>query len=301
MKNISLEYGCVKKLFFKLAVPSIVGLLVVSIQIMVDGVFIANSVGPRGLAAVNLSMPIISAIMSVGMMVSIGGGIIASIHLGKGEKNKSGEVAAFTLLSLVLILGFISIIGLISIKHLIIFLGAEQNLIPMVKSYLFPMLLLSVMYNLPVYTETFVRIGGNPNYLFLSSFICFAANIFLDYLLIVRLKAGLSGAAYATCSANLLGSLALIGLLFKERSEIQLLKPKGDLKLVKNILYNGSSEMLTVVASSVSTFLFNRIIMASIGELGISALTIVFYVNGIVNISLYGLSQALQPIAAYNL
>lgn len=67
MKNLSLENGCVKKVFFKFAIPSIAGLLIVSIQIMIDGMFIGNIVGPRGLAAVNLAMPYMNTIMSIVM------------------------------------------------------------------------------------------------------------------------------------------------------------------------------------------------------------------------------------------
>jgi len=298
---MKLENESIKKTFFKFAIPSIIGLLIVSMQIMIDGMFVGNIVGPRGLAAINISMPYISIIMSVGMMIIAGGGVISAIYLGKKERQRAGETASFTLVSLVAILGIIAILSLLFIDRLIVFLGADSTLFPMVKAYLAPMLFLTIFYNAPIYTETFARIGGKPNAVFISGLVCCLTNILLDYLFIVRLGFGISGAAYATGIANLLGSLALIGFFFRKKSDIQLYKPVGDLSLLKNILYNGSSEMLTVVSTAVATFLFNRIIMEYIGELGVSALTIVFYVNNIVNISLYGLAQALQPIVSYNL
>jgi len=301
MSNINLESGSINKTFFKFAVPSIVGLLIVSMQIMIDGMFVGNFVGPRGLAAINISMPYINIVMSIGMMIIAGGGVISAISLGKKENKKAGENASFTLVSLVVILGIISLISLLFLNRLIVFLGADITLAPMVKAYLGPMLILTILYNAPIYTETFARIGGRPNAVFLSGIVCCVTNIVLDYLFIVEMGLGISGAAYATGIANLLGSLALIGLFFKKRSSIQLCRPVGDLTLLKNILYNGSSEMLTVVSTAVAAFLFNRIIMEYIGEMGVSALTIVFYVNNLVNISLYGLAQALQPIISYNL
>lgn len=291
----------IKKTFFKFAVPSIVGLLIVSMQTMIDGIFVGNYVGPRGLAAINISMPYVNIIMSVGMMITAGGGVISAIHLGGRDERKAGESASFTLLSLVTILGAITVLSLLFMNELIVFLGADNTLFPMVKAYLAPMVALIIFYCAPIYTETFARIGGKPNAVFLSGTVCCLTNIFLDYIFIGKLGWGISGAAYATGIANLLGSLALIGLFFKKRSGIQLYRPAGDMKLLKNLLYNGSSEMLTVVSAAVATFLFNRIIMEYIGEMGVSALTIVFYVNNIVNISLYGLAQALQPIVSYNL
>ncbi|MEI6857106.1 MATE family efflux transporter [Psychrilyobacter sp.] len=301
MKDLSLENGCVKKVFFKFAIPSVVGLLIVSMQIMIDGMFIGNIVGPRGLAAVNLAMPYMSTIMSIVMMISAGGAVLASISLGKNQKQRAGEIATFTLVSYLVIIGVISIGSLFFLDKIILFLGADRGLLPLVKAYMKPLLLLCIFLNLPIYTETFARVGEKPNSVFLSGLVCFFTNVALDYLFIVRFGWGMSGAAYATAIANLLGGLALFGYFFNGRSQIQFFKLRGDFKLLKNILYNGSSEMLTMVSTSVAAFLFNKIIMKELGELGVSALTIVFYVNTIVNISLYGLAQALQPIISYNL
>ncbi|OQY41473.1 MAG: multidrug transporter MatE [Fusobacteriia bacterium 4572_74] len=301
MKDLSLENGCVKKVFFKFAIPSIVGLLIVSMQIMIDGMFIGNIVGSKGLASVNLAMPYMSTIMSIVMMISAGGAVLASISLGKNQKQRAGEIASFTLVSYLAIVGVISIGSLFFLDKIILFLGADRGLLPLVKAYMKPLLLLCIVLNLPIYTETFARVGEKPNSVFLSGFVCCLSNVILDYLFILKFGWGMSGAAYATAMANFIGGLALFGYFFNGRSQIQFFKLKGDLKLLKNILYNGSSEMLTVVSTSVAAFLFNRIIMKELGELGVSALTIVFYVNTIVNISLYGLAQALQPIISYNL
>ena len=301
MMNMNLGNEPIKKTFFRYALPSILGLLIVSMQIMIDGVFVGNVVGARGLAAINISMPYINTLMSVGMMIIAGGGVISAIHLGKGDNKRSGEIASFTLVALIGILSLLSLISFLSLDKLIIFLGADQSLSPMVRAYLGPMLLLTVFLNSPIYTETFARIGGKPNAVFLSGIVCCLSNITLDYLFIVKWSLGISGAAYATAIANFLGALTLLRYFFKGHLQIHLERPVGSYKLLKDMLFNGCSEMLTVVAASVTTFLFNRIIMNYIGELGVSALTIVFYVNNLVNISLYGLAQALQPIVAYNL
>jgi Na+-driven multidrug efflux pump len=117
-----------------------------------------------------------------------------------------------------------------------------------------PSLLFCVVLYLPIYTETFARVGEKPNSVFLSGFVCCLTNIVLDYLFIVRFGWGMSGAAYATAAANLLGGLALFGYFFNGRSQIQFFKLRGDFKLLKTILYNGSSEMLTVVSTSVAAF-----------------------------------------------
>lgn len=296
MKNleITLENGCVKKLFFKFAIPSIVGMLIVSVQTMVDGIFIANNVGMRGLAAVNLSMPYIFFLTSIALMITSGGSVIAGIYYGNNNIKKADETKSFTVLMFIAIIGLVSIFSMIFLKNIITFLGADDLMRTYVEPYLSIMIIFSIFYNFPIVTETFVRLKGKPNLVFLSGAICFLGNVILDYLFIIKMGWGMEGAAIATCIANVTGSLALIKFL-------DLKKPKGNFEVLKKILYNGSSEMLTLLSSSITMYIFNLVVMRNIGELGVSALTIVFYINSIVSISLYGLSQALQPIVSYNL
>lgn len=285
---------CVKKQFFKFALPSIMGMLVVAVQIMVDGMFIAHSLGAKGLAAVNLSMPLISLFTSVTFMISSGGAVLTGIFMGEGKLKKASETRSFTFLVFFLGMGILSVLCLISLNPIMRFLGVDAGLLPYVKSYLSAMTLFSVLYNAPIMTETFIRLEGKPNLVFLSGASCFLGNIILDYLFIIKMGGGMKGAALATCFANAFGAVALISFFKFDR-------PKGDINLLKAILYNGSSEMLTLLSSAVTVYIFNIAVMRSIGELGISALTVVFYINSLVNISLYGLSMALQPIVSYNL
>lgn len=301
MENISLEHGSVKKLFFRFAIPSIIGMLIVSMQMMIDGFFIANTVGANGLAAVNLSMPVVSFSMSTAMMICAGGGVYCSIALGNGQKKRANEIFSFTFAIYLTILGIFALVGVLFIDKIIIILGATETLAHLVKPYLMTMLALNILYNFPIFTETFIKIAGKPNFVFVSCLTCITGNVIGDYLFIVKLGMGTFGAALATCIADGIAGFILMTQYIKSRSTLSLTKPKGDVSLLGKILYNGSSEMLTVVSSAIATFIFNLILMKRIGEIGVSALTIVFYVNAVVGICLYGLSQALQPIVSFNL
>lgn len=301
MKDISLENGSVKKLFFRFAVPSIIGMLIVSMQMMIDGFFIANTVGANGLAAVNLSIPVVNFSMSMAMMICAGGGVYCSIALGNGHKKKANEIFSFTFAVYLTMLGAFAAAGILFIDKIIYMLGATESLALHVKPYLVTMLALNIFYNFPIFTETFIKIAGKPNFVFVSCLTCITGNVIGDYLFIVKLGMGTFGAALATCIADGIAGFLLIRQYMKSRTSLSLTKPKGNLELLKKILYNGSSEMLTVVSSAIATFIFNLILMKRIGEIGVSALTIVFYVNAVVGICLYGLSQALQPIVSFNL
>lgn len=297
-KRNALETENIIKLFFKFAIPSIFGMLIVSLEIMIDGMFLGRNVGPLGLAAVNLSMPLINFLMSVGLMICVGGGVITSIYFGKKKLNKARELTSITLMLLVGVLEFLSLIVLFNLNFFINFLGANEEVYPYVRAYMIPMMIGAFFYTSPIFTETFVKIEEKPNLVFISGSVCLTFNALLDYLFIQKFQWGMVGGAVATLLACMFGFFALLPNLHFKLPQKSL---RIYLKDIKNIFFNGSSEMLSVVSSTFAMYLFNLTLMKKIGVLGVSALTIVFYINQMLNISLYGLSQALQPLVAYNL
>lgn len=297
-KRNALETENITKLFFKFAIPSIFGMLIVSLEIMIDGMFLGRNVGPLGLAAVNLSMPLINFLMSVGLMICVGGGVITSIYFGKKKLNKARELTSITLMLLIGVLEFLSLIVLFNLDFFINFLGANEEVYPYVRAYMIPMMIGAFFYTSPIFTETFVKIEEKPNLVFVSGSVCLTFNALLDYLFIQKFQWGMVGGATATLLACMFGFLALLPNLHFKLPQKSL---RIYIKDIKNIFFNGSSEMLSVVSSTFAMYLFNLTLMKKIGVLGVSALTIVFYINQMLNISLYGLSQALQPLVAYNL
>lgn len=297
-KRNALETENITKLFFKFAIPSIFGMLIVSLEIMIDGMFLGRNVGPLGLAAVNLSMPLINFLMSVGLMICVGGGVITSIYFGKKKLNRARELTSITLMLLIGVLEFLSLIVLINLDFFINFLGANEEVYPYVRAYMIPMMIGAFFYTSPIFTETFVKIEEKPNLVFVSGSVCLTFNALLDYLFIQKFQWGMVGGATATLLACMFGFLALLPNLHFKLPQKSL---RIYIKDIKNIFFNGSSEMLSVVSSTFAMYLFNLTLMKKIGVLGVSALTIVFYINQMLNISLYGLSQALQPLVAYNL
>lgn len=117
-ENLTLKDGNITKLFFKFAIPSIFGMLVVSLQMMIDGMFLGRNVGALGLAAVNLSMPLINFLLSIGLMICVGGGVITSIYAGKKKLNRAKETTSLTLILLFLVLEFLSLVILFNLDFL---------------------------------------------------------------------------------------------------------------------------------------------------------------------------------------
>lgn len=75
-----------KKLFVKLAIPSLISMLFSSLYMMADGIFVGKIIGSKALAAINLVFPIIMIVFAVGDMIAAGASVKIGIKLG--EKNE---------------------------------------------------------------------------------------------------------------------------------------------------------------------------------------------------------------------
>jgi Na+-driven multidrug efflux pump len=73
----------VKKLFFSYLVPSVLGLLLMSVNIVIDGIFVGRGIGPEGLAGVNVGVPVFSILLSISLCIGIGG---AALYYGVGKQ-----------------------------------------------------------------------------------------------------------------------------------------------------------------------------------------------------------------------
>jgi len=278
--------------FLRYAVPSVVGMLIVSFQMMIDGIFVSNGVGPLGLAAVNITMPLVNILLSVAIMIISGGIVICGVAKGRRDDNLAKGYTTLTFIVLVTTLTVLSLLILLFLKRVCYFLGSNDEIYPYVRTYLGILTGAIIFYVIPNFTEAFTRFAGKPNKVFTSGMICFGVNVVIDYILIMRFHWGMAGAAAATCIANTSAAVVLA-------PNVQMGRLRGTWRDVRRIFFNGSSEMLTSVSAAVTMFAFNLVIMNNIGSLGVAAMSIVYYMNMIVNMSVFGLSQALYPLMSY--
>lgn len=284
----------IQRIFIHYALPSIVGMLIVSMQIMIDGVFVSKGVGPLGLAAVNISMPLINVLLSVAIMIISGGVVICGIAKGENDEERSRGYTTLTLVVLFTTIGILSLLIMLNLKRVCYLLGSNDLVFPFVHDYLSIIIGAFFFFCIPNFTEAFTRLMGKPMWVLTSGIICCMMNVILDWLFVLTWNWGMTGAAIATCMANTIAALVLL-------RNVRFGKIQGGIVEIRKIFFNGSSELMTSVSSAITTFVFNLILMKNIGVHGVAALTIVFYLNSIVNMSIFGLSQALYPLMSYSL
>ena len=222
-----------------------------------------------------------------------GGIVITGIAKGQGDIERVKGFTSLTFFTLLVTIAILSLMVALFLRPLCFFLGSNEEAYPFVRQYLGIIGIGFIFYCIPNFTEAFTRLGGRPNMVFVSGVICCVVNVVLDYFFVIRFNWGVSGAAVATCIANTTAALVLL-------PNVRFGKVKGGFKEVKKMFFNGSSEMLTSVSAAVTTYIFNLVLMRKIGTKGVAAFTIVCYLNFIVNMSIFGLSQAMYPLVSFS-
>ena len=114
---------------FRFTLPSIVMMVFTSIYGVVDGFFVSNFAGKTAFASINLIMPFIIIIGSLGFMVGTGGTALVSRILGEGDEKKANKYFSM-LIYLTIIMGIVlSVIGVVFMRPVSILLGATNAMI----------------------------------------------------------------------------------------------------------------------------------------------------------------------------
>lgn len=288
------------KKFYELIIPSIGVMLISVLYVVVDGIFIGQGLGVIGLAAVNISLPFISIMTAITMMITMGGATIVSIRIGK--KNLQGANRAFnTSFKALIIFSLILILtSLLFSKKIAIFLGATNILIKDTSTYLKYYTLFSSFFCGSIFLSTFVRNDGNPKLSFYGMVIGAISNIFLDWLFIFPLKLGIKGAAIASGLGQLLTCFLFFMHFYKNRGVLKLNLKLKERYLLKDILFRGIPAFITQMGVPITTLCYNFIVLKYFHEIGISAYSIMNSLIVIATAIFLGVSQGIQPLISYN-
>ncbi|MCD7728882.1 MAG: polysaccharide biosynthesis C-terminal domain-containing protein [Clostridia bacterium] len=149
--------------------------------------------------------------------------------------------------------------------------------------------------------QSFLAAAGKPKLGFTVTLIAGCTNAILDALFIAVFKWGVAGAAFATGIGQVLGGV--IPLVYFARNNGSLLKfvrTKIQIKPILKACGNGLSELLTNIASSVVSMLYNSQLMKFLGEDGVAAYGVLMYVQLVFFAIEIGYSIGSAPIIGYD-
>ncbi len=300
MDNNALSRPFTGASLLRFALPNIIMMVFLSLYTIVDGIFISRFVGTLALSAVNMSYPINSVELAIGIMLGTGGSAVIARRMGEGKTARAREdFTCITAVSLGIGVVF-ALMGNVCLDPLLRLLGTSPAQFALCRSYTRVLLWFAPALFLQTAFQVLFVTAGKP---VLGLWVTVAggvANMLLDWLLMGPVGMGVTGAAVATGIGYCIPAAAGVWFFSRKRDvPLYFTAFRPDRKMLLQACWNGSSEMVSNVANAVTTFLFNLIFLAYWQEDGVAAITIVMYVQFVFTAVFFGFSMGVAPVISY--
>ncbi|MGG0655858.1 MATE family efflux transporter [Rummeliibacillus pycnus] len=298
--TLKLQETPINKLFKSYLFPSLLGMVLMAVNVLVDGIFVSNGVGSLALAGVNIAVPIFSILLSVSLWIGMGGATLYSIEMGKGNFDKARSIFTQSVMMTIIIVGVLIVLSLWKQEQIAYLFGASTKVLPYVEDYLHVILLFGIFYVLENILSIFVRNDGNPKLAMIGLITTSILNIILNYIFVFRMGLGVKGAAYATALSTVVGLLVLIIHFFNKKSNLKFTKLHFEMKTCSEILKIGSPSFITEGSAAIVVVGYNITFSHFVGEIGVTSYAIVNYLHAVFIMIFIGIGAAIQPIVSFN-
>lgn len=292
----------IPKLLIQQAVPASIGILVMSLNILIDTIFVGQWIGSNAIAAINVVLPVSFFIAALGMSIGVGGASIISRALGEQDHAKAEKTFANQITLTFILTVFVVIFGLLFVDNIIPIFGGKGSLFSLAKTYY-----VIVMYGVPVLAfcmmaNNTIRAEGKPKNAMYAMLLPSVSNLVLDYVFIRVFDWGMMGAAWATTLSYGVCASYIVYFFISKKS---VLRPKLDAfilesSLVKEISSLGSVTLARQAMVSITVLLVNNILFSFGGESTIAVYAILSRMLMFATFPIFGITQGFLPIAGFN-
>lgn len=283
--------------------PSIATMIFTSVYGVVDGFFVSNYAGKTPFAAVNLIMPFLMVIATVGFMFGTGGSALVAKSFGEGEPERANRnFSLFVYVSFALGV-VLAVLGIVFIRPISIRLGAEGALLDNCVVYARIILAALPFYVLQLLFQSFFVTAEKPQLGLAVTVSAGLTNMVLDAVLVISLpqQYKLAGAALATALSQVVGgTVPLFYFARKNSSILRLGRTSFDGRAILKACTNGSSEFMSNVSMNIVGMLYNTQLLKFAGENGVAAYGVMMYVSMIFSAAFIGYSIGTAPVVSYH-
>ncbi|WP_292389482.1 MATE family efflux transporter [Methanosarcina sp. UBA5] len=300
--KLNMGSASIRKLFLKFTFPATIGLVAAGVQGIITGLFVGNAVGSEGLAAATLAYPALVAMFAIAQMIGVGTSSLVALTLGRADRQEALRLV-HNAFSLLLLAGIgLTAFGLAFSGSYLRLLGASGPVFHMANTYLKIIFAGSVFVLLALALDPLVRNDGKPR----LAMICLATssliNIGLDYLFVMRMGMGVTGAATSMVTAFAFSG-TLLSLYFFSRWAGLRLKPKSLFlkpRIVLRIIETGLPSFALQFSTFFLLFANNYMLLKYGSELAVSGYGIIGYVFAVFSFIFEGIALGTQPIIGFN-
>ncbi len=292
------------KLLFRLAVPTITAQLVNMLYNMVDRIYLGHieGVGTQAMTGVGLCMPLIMIISAFAALAAMGGAPMASIALGRGEKDRAESILGACTALLLCLSALLTLIMTLFHRPLLLAFGATEDTIHYAARYMCIYGLGTLFVQLALGLNAFITAQGFSRVSMMTVLIGAGLNTVLDPLFIFVFNMDVQGAALATVISQAVSALFVLRFLTGKKTSLRLQLPRLrlDWKLLGPCMALGLSPFIMQSTESLIAVCFNTSLRLYGGTPAVSTMTLCTSIMQLSMLPLQGLSQGAQPIISYN-
>ena len=261
-----------------------------------DQLFVSNFLGTDALSAVSIAGPFLAIALAIGTMITTGDCALVSGRMGEGQMEKARQNFSFFMLFSVAISTLFCVLGILFRRPILYAMGADEALYHLCEANAVPIFLLIPFAMVSIVLQIFFVAAGRPGLGFGLSIAGGVTNIVLDYVLLAVFPLGVAGTAYASAAGYFLQSV--IGVVFfLVNGSLYFVRPKFDGRALGKACSNGMSEMVGMLAVTVTMIAMNVILMRLVGSDGVTAAAIILSAQTILSA---GYVQGIAPVVSYH-
>lgn len=301
--NQKLATGSIPRLIISLAIPSIIAQLVTMIYNMVDRIYIGHTAdGTVAMAALGISLPIITLITAITNLFGMGGAPLCAISLGQKKQERAERIMANSFICLVVSSVLITILVLLFKEPILYLFGADSLTIEPAKSYISIYVIGTIFVQLTVGMNAYINTQGFTKIGMKTVLLGAILNIILDPIFIYALDMGITGAALATILSQGVSCIWVLKFISGEKTTVKLRKKymKPDIKLILAICSLGVSTFIMTSTESLLQISFNNRLSIYGGTTAVGVMSIMNTLMMCVSLPTQGIMIGTQPVLSYN-
>lgn len=290
-----------KDLLFQLAIPGIIGMVVIGLYPFMDGIFAGWIIGDYAMSAISISMSLTIINGGVSALIGVGSASILSRAIGKGDKETTDKIFGNFCYWVILFSIVITILGLIFAPNFLDLVGAKGNIKELGVRYLRVVFFGSIFVNFAQAGNMTMRGEGALKQSMIIMGVGAILNIILDPIFMKLMgEYAIEGAAIATVISQIVQAILTFRYFSKKSAFVGIHKIQKSKDISSEMFSIGSSAMMMQILFAVQqTFLFKQAFAYGGDNWGIlMAATMRLYMFSF--IPLWGMSQGLQPVIGAN-
>lgn len=301
LSSADLGEQSIKKLLVKQAVPASVGILFMTVNVLIDTIFVGRWIGSLAIAALTVVMPLTFFISSLGMAIGVGGSSVLSRALGKKKHDKAVNVFAHQVMMTFGLCSLLVIIGIIFESEILFAFGAKGEILEPAKQFYLPILLAVPFQGLCMMGNNVIRAEDKAKHAMAAMILSAVTNIVLDILFIKVFDGGITGASWATAGSYFVCFLYIFWFfIFKSELRPSFKHFVFHYKITKEIISLSFVTFARQGVISVLAVLLNHTLFTHGGEHAVTVYGIISRMLMFMLFPVLGITQGFLPIAGYN-